>query len=60
MENSTAILHPPHCGALDLTTFVMFILQEGVYLEGEKRETLALIQVLWPATVSKNVLDAHV
>jgi hypothetical protein len=36
MGNSTAVLHPPHCGALDLTTSVLFILQEGVYLEGEK------------------------
>jgi hypothetical protein len=60
MGNSTAVLHPAHCGALDLTTSVMFILQEGVYSEGEKCETLALMQVLWPATVSKNVLDAHV
>jgi hypothetical protein len=60
MGNSTAVLHPPHCGALDLTTSVVFILQEGVYSEGEKRETLALMQVLRLATVSKNVLDAHV
>jgi hypothetical protein len=46
MGNSTTVLHPPHCGVLDLTTSIMFILQEGVYLEGEKRETLALVQVL--------------
>jgi hypothetical protein len=60
MENSTAILHPPHCGPLDLTTSVMFILQEGLHSEGERRETLALMQVLRLATVLKNVLDAHV
>jgi hypothetical protein len=58
--NSTAVLHPPHCGALDLTTPVIFILQEGVYSKGEKLETLALMQVLRPTTVSKNVLDAYV
>jgi hypothetical protein len=60
MENSTAVLHPPHCRPLELIMFIMFILQEGMYLEGERRETLALMQVLRPATVSKNVLDAHV
>jgi hypothetical protein len=38
----------------------MFIFQEGVYSEGEKRETLALMQGLRPATVLKNVLDVHV
>jgi hypothetical protein len=38
----------------------MFILQEGVYSEGEKCETLALVQALRPPTVSNNVLDAHV
>jgi hypothetical protein len=60
MGNSTTVLHLPHCGALDLTTSIMFILYEGVYSEGEKCETLALMQVLQPATISKNVLDAHV
>jgi hypothetical protein len=35
-------------------------LQEGVYSEGEKRKTLALVQALWPPTVSNNVLDVHV
>jgi hypothetical protein len=60
MGNSIAVLHPAHCGALDLTTSVMFILQEGVYSKGEKCETLALMQVLQPATISSNVLDAHV
>jgi hypothetical protein len=38
----------------------MFMLQEGVYSAGEKRETLALVQALRPPTVSNNVLDAHV
>jgi hypothetical protein len=38
----------------------MFILQEGVYSEGEKCETLALVQALRPSTVSNNVLDVHV
>jgi hypothetical protein len=55
MENSTTVLHPPHYRALDLTASVMFILQKGVYSEWEKRETLALMQVLRSATVSKNV-----
>ena len=60
MGNSIAVLHLPHCRTLDLTKSVMFILQEGVYSEEEKCETLALIQVLRPATLSKNVLDTHV
>jgi hypothetical protein len=37
----------------------MIILQEGVYSEGEKRETLVLVQALRPPTVSNNVLDTH-
>ena len=60
MGKSIAVLHPPHCEALDLTTSIMFILQEGVYSEGEKHKTLALMQVLQLATISKNVLDVHV
>ena len=40
--------------------FVMFLLQDGIYLEVEKREILALTQVLQPATILKNILDRHV
>lgn len=29
MGNSIAVLHPAHCGPLDLTMSVMFILQDG-------------------------------